>query len=218
MHDIDIRPLTDPPARSATSIQVTSREADGRLPAEGRVVVDMGPPDTAVPEARAELTPAEARRLARRLWDEATRAELGDQALTATEHGTVEVDATAHSAWCAGANGRHLYTTAGGPFGMAPKGAELLVAAAAVCAAARVGELVEKRGISRRQVEVRADFDTRGQRPARVSVVRLTVDVHAPLNVKDRQDVRDVLNRCDVVNSLHQPPRLVINLNFHDDT
>jgi uncharacterized OsmC-like protein len=219
VHDIDTQPPADPrPAQSNTPIHVTARHTKTQQPAEGRVAVDMGPPDVGIPGARAILTPAQARRLARRLWDEAARAELGDRALVATGHGTIEVDATGHSAWCATADGRHLYTTAGGPFGMAPTGAELLVAAAAVCAAARIGEFLEERGMSRRQVEVHADYDTCGQHPARVSAVRLNIGVHAPLSLKDREAVRDVLNRCTVVSSLQQPPRLVINLSFRGGT
>jgi uncharacterized OsmC-like protein len=216
MQDIDARTEAEPRrAGSGTPVRVTGCP-DAETPTEGRVTVDIGPEPT-LPSARAELTPAQARRLARSLWDEAARVERGDHALVATGKGTVEVEATGYSAWRATADGRHLYTTAGGPFGMAPTGAELLVAAAAVCAAARIGEYLETRGMSRGELEVRADFDTHGQRPARVSTMHLHISVHAPLSLKDREGVRDVLNRCTVVNSLQQPPRLLIDLRFDGD-
>ncbi len=179
---------------------------------DGRVVVGIGPPDSPLPGARAELTPAQARLLAGRLMGEAARAEFGDRALTCREQGTVEAQATGYSAWCATADGRHVFTTAGGPFGLAPTGAELLAASAAVCAAARVGEYLESRGLSRRHVEVRAHYESRGTGPARVTAIRLAVRLRTPLGLSDREGVRDVLNRCTVVNSLQQPPRVGIEL------
>jgi uncharacterized OsmC-like protein len=217
MQDTEAQLVTGRPREpSGDQLQVHARHRkdQDQEPEGGRVVVDIGPPDARLPGARAELTPARARVLARRLLREAARAELGDGALTVSEQGTVEAEATGHSAWCATAAGRHLFTTAGGPFGLAPTGAELLAATAAVCAAARVGEYLEARGLSRRHVEVRAHYASRGLAPARVTAVRLDVRLLTPLGLTDREGVRDVLNRCTVVNSLQQPPGVVIDLRF----
>jgi hypothetical protein len=74
------------------------------------------------------------------------------------------------------------------------------------------------RGLSRRDVEVRAGYDTRSQRAARVSAIRLTVNRLNPVGLPDREGVREVLNQCTIVNSPQQQPKLVIELRFHSDT
>jgi uncharacterized OsmC-like protein len=94
----------------------------------------------------------------------------------------------------------------------APTPTELFVASLATCIAFYAGRYLTRHGFSRDGLGVSVDFDMAGDRPARVTVVRLTVRVPADLPTERRPALQAVVSHCTVHNSLTTPPDVTIRL------
>jgi len=94
----------------------------------------------------------------------------------------------------------------------APTPTELFVASLATCVAFYAGRYLTRHGYSRDGLAVSAGFDMAGDRPARVSGIRLTVRVPADLPDSRRPALQAVISHCTVHNSLAAPPAVVIEL------
>jgi putative redox protein len=93
-----------------------------------------------------------------------------------------------------------------------PTPTELFVAALASCVAFYAGRYLTRHGYSRDGLAVSAGYDMAGDRPARVSGIRLTVRVPAGLPPERRAALRAVASHCTVHNSLAVPPPVIIDL------
>jgi putative redox protein len=91
-----------------------------------------------------------------------------------------------------------------------PTPTELFVAGLAACVAFYAGRFLRRHLDTSVRFSVACSYDMSVDRPARVTAVRLTLDVPAAL----RDDVRDGLLRaaehCTVHNSLQTPPDVLI--------
>ena len=94
----------------------------------------------------------------------------------------------------------------------APTPTELFVASLAACVAFYAGQYLTRHGYGRDGLAVRARFDMASDRPARVSGIRLTVQVPASLPASRRQAMLAVASHCTVHNSLALPPSVAIEL------
>jgi uncharacterized OsmC-like protein len=94
----------------------------------------------------------------------------------------------------------------------APTPTELFVASLATCAAFYAGRYLTRHGYSRDGLAVSASFDMATDRPARVSGIRLAVQVPAGLPAGTRPALRAVVSHCTVHNSLASPPSVTIDL------
>jgi putative redox protein len=93
----------------------------------------------------------------------------------------------------------------------APTPTELFVASLATCVAFYAGRYLTRHGYGRDGLAVSAGFDMAGDRPARVSGIRLTV--RAPGLPADRRPaLRAVVSHCTVHNTLASPPPVAIEL------
>lgn len=193
-------------------IEVGATSIPGPGPQAGRVTLDVGPEVGGFSKAWAGLRPAQARRLAQQLLEEAARAEQRAGTRLTPNRGAVEVEPAGPHAWAATARGRHLFTTSDGPLGSAPTPAEMLVGAVATCAAARTDQFLAGRGLSSEAVHVRATFDEYDDRPSRISAIRLNLTLPPGLTEQDRHQLHEALARCTVTNTLRQPPQLAIGL------
>ena len=94
----------------------------------------------------------------------------------------------------------------------APTPTELFVASLAACAAFYAGRYLTRHGYGRDGLTVSAGFDMAGDRPARVSRIRLTVRAPADLPAARRPALHAVVSHCTVHNSLTSPPSVAIDL------
>ena len=94
----------------------------------------------------------------------------------------------------------------------APTPTELFVASLATCAAFYAGRYLTRHGYSRDGLAVSASFDMATDRPARVSGIRLAVQVPASLPAARWPALRAVVSHCTVHNSLTSPPAVAIDL------
>jgi uncharacterized OsmC-like protein len=94
----------------------------------------------------------------------------------------------------------------------APTPTELFVASLATCVAFYAGRFLTRHGCSRDGLAVTADFTMAGDRPARVSDVRLSVHVPADLPDARKPALAAVVSHCTVHNSLAFPPEVTIDL------
>jgi putative redox protein len=94
----------------------------------------------------------------------------------------------------------------------APTPTELFVASLASCVAFYVGHYLTRHGYSRDGLTVRAGCEMASDRPARVSGIRLTVQVPAGLPAGRRAALRAVASHCTVHNSIASPPPVPIDL------
>jgi putative redox protein len=100
---------------------------------------------------------------------------------------------------------------AGGHDG-APTPVELFVTSLATCVAYYAGRYLTRHGYSRDGLSVSADFTMAGDRPARVSDIRLTVRVPAGLPTGRRPALLAVARHCTVHNTLVSAPSVTIDL------
>ena len=94
----------------------------------------------------------------------------------------------------------------------APTPTELFVASLATCVAFYAGRYLTRHGYGRDGLAVSAGFDMAGDRPARVSGIRLTVRAPADLPAGRRPALRAVVSPCTVHNSMASPPSVAIDL------
>ena len=94
----------------------------------------------------------------------------------------------------------------------APTPTELFVASLATCVAFYAGRYLTRHGYSRDGLAVSASFDMATDRPARVSGIRLAVQVPAGLPAARWPALRAVVSHCTVHNSLARPPAVAIDL------
>ena len=94
----------------------------------------------------------------------------------------------------------------------APTPTELFVASLATCVAFYAGRYLTRHGYRRDGLAVSAGFEMATDRPARVSDIRLTVQVPADLQAGRRPALRAVVSHCTVHNSLTSAPSVAIDL------
>jgi putative redox protein len=94
----------------------------------------------------------------------------------------------------------------------APTPTELFVASLATCVAFYAGRFLTRHGYSREGLAVSAGYEMAGDRPARVSNIRLMVRVPACLPPQRWAALRAVASHCTVHNSLTDPPSVSIDL------
>jgi uncharacterized OsmC-like protein len=98
----------------------------------------------------------------------------------------------------------------GGDSGPTP--VELFVSSLASCIAYYAGRYLDRHGLSRDGLHVRADYEMADDRPARVTRVRVRVSVPIPLTSRLRDALHAVVQHCTVHNSLLQPPEVSIDV------
>ena len=94
----------------------------------------------------------------------------------------------------------------------APTPVELLVASLATCVAYYAGRYLTRHGYSRDGLAVSAAFTMAGDRPARVSDIRLTVRVPASLPAERRPAMQAMVRHCTVHNTVVSTPSITIDL------
>ncbi|MGV9911082.1 OsmC family protein [Streptomyces tendae] len=197
-------------SRCGRTLTVT-RLAPPDLPAPmGRVVLDTAPAphDSRVPWL--SLTAEEARRLAGLLLFQAAAVEPAPDGPA----GRVDVTPVAGDAFELRVRG-HVLTvdqprTDGGR-DTAPTPVELFIASVASCTAHYAGRYLDRHGLSRDGLTVRADFRMADDRPARVASLSMTV--HAPSLPAERlAALHAVVSHCTVSNTLVDAPDMRVHV------
>ncbi|WP_329530978.1 OsmC family protein [Streptomyces sp. NBC_01450] len=94
----------------------------------------------------------------------------------------------------------------------APTPTELFAASLAACVAFYAGRYLQRHGLPRAGLRVRAEFTMAADRPARVSSLRLVIAPPPDLPEQRRAGLLAVASHCTVHNTLHQPPEVDIEL------
>jgi putative redox protein len=95
---------------------------------------------------------------------------------------------------------------------MGPTPTELFVAGLAGCVGFYAERFLRRHGLTADGLRVACEFDMAEDRPARVSAIRLTVDVPALLTPQQRVALERVVEHCTVHNSIRQAPDVRIDL------
>lgn len=90
----------------------------------------------------------------------------------------------------------------------APTPTELFVASLASCVAYYAGRYLTRHGLSRDGLAVTADFDMATDRPARVTAIRIDVQVPDGFPPARRAALQAVAAHCTVHNTLTSPPEV----------
>lgn len=202
-------------SRCGRTIDVT-RLAPQDLPAPmGRVVLDTA---SAPHDGRApwlSLTAEEARRLAALLVFQAAAVEPAPDGPA----GRVDVTPVAGDAFEMRVRGHVLTVDQPRPDGgkdTAPTPVELFVASVASCTAHYAGRYLDRHGLSRDGLAVRADFRMADDRPPRVASLSLTV--HTPSLPAERLPaLRAVVSHCTVSNTLADAPDMRVHVRCEPD-
>jgi len=162
--------------------------------------------------AAAVLTPAQARQLAAALLQQATAAESGTADGAASQ---MEVSYLGAESYLVATRGHTLLTdqpaTAGGAdTAMTPT--ELLVASLSSCVAFYAGRYLARHDLNRDGLHVTATFTTATDRPARITGVRLTIQVPGGIPPARQAALLAVASHCTVHNTLRLPPDIAIEL------
>ncbi|MFD8234792.1 OsmC family protein [Streptomyces sp. NPDC059696] len=176
----------------------------------GRVVLDTAFTPHDEGELWASLTAEEARRLAGLLLFQA--AAVDPQPVGAP--GRVDVVPVAGDAFEIRVRGHVLTVDQPLPDGgkdTAPSPVELFVAAVASCAAHYAGRFLDRHGVARDGLTVRAEYRMAEERPARVAALSLAVQVPA-LNAQRLAALRAVVSHCTVTNTLAQAPEIELDV------
>ncbi|MER6622875.1 MULTISPECIES: OsmC family protein [unclassified Streptomyces] len=196
--------------RCGRTIDVT-RFAPRGLPAHmGRVVMDtsFAPHDEG--ELWASLTAEEARRLAGLLLFQAAAVDP----VPAGRPGAAEVVPIAGDSFEIRVRG-HVLTVdqplSDGGNDTAPTPVELFVAAVASCAAHYAGRFLDRHGVGRDGLSVRAEFRMADDRPARVAALSLTV-LAPTLPPQRLSALRAVVSHCTVTNTLARAPEIELDV------
>lgn len=91
-----------------------------------------------------------------------------------------------------------------------PTPVELFVAALAACAAHYGRRYLARHRLPSQGLEVTAGFTMSGDRPARVTRIRLKVHPPVVLPVQHRRGLLDTVEACTVHNSIRRPPSVDI--------
>ncbi|MFB8750184.1 OsmC family protein [Streptomyces parvulus] len=190
--------------RCGRTINVT-RFAPEELPARmGRVVLDTSFSTHVEDELWASLTAEEARRLAGLVLYQAAAVDPEPRPVP----GVVEVVPVVGDAYEIRVRGHALTVDqplSDGGKDTAPTPVELFVAAVASCTAHYAGRFLDRHGVGRDGLSVRARFRMANDRPARVASLTLTV-VAPELPPEKVAALRAVAAHCTVSNSLTRPP------------
>jgi putative redox protein len=179
----------------------------------GRVTMRVGQCPQCSGGSWAALTPGEARQLGHALLVQAADAEVSDGQLA----GTGRVDVT----WSGGDSYRiatrgHAWLTdqpvADGGQDQAPTPSEVMVGALASCIAFCVGRYLRRHQLDPVGFGIRADFDLASDSPARISDVRIAIQMPGGVSEDRRQALLAVASHCPVHNTLRQPPAVTITL------
>jgi putative redox protein len=95
---------------------------------------------------------------------------------------------------------------------MGPTPTELFVAGLASCVGFYTERFLRRHGLPADGLRIGCGFDFAKDRPARVSAVRLTVDVPVLLTPGQREALERVVEHCTVHNSIRQAPDVRIEL------
>ncbi len=180
-----------------------------------RVSLDIGQSPARGDGTWAGLTPAEARRLAAALLEQAAAAEHGTGPGPATAAGTVEVAHADGESYAITTRGHVLLTdqpASSGGKDAAPTPTELLVAALASCVAYYAGQYLVRHGLEREGLHVTAEFTMAADRPARVGAIGLRIVVPGGVPAERRAALLAVASHCTVHNTLRQEPGIAIDL------
>lgn len=188
-----------------------SRYASGILPTElGRIVLDTACAPGDSTEVWASLTPAEARRLAGLLLQQAAAVED----TTPQRTGRVEAVAVRDDIYALSARG-HLLTVDQpvdhGGADSGPTTAELLVASFVSCVAHYAGRHLDHHGVAREGLRVTADYTMAADRPARVGTVDLRLSVPG-LPAERAAALLAEARFCTAHNTLVERPEVTITL------
>ncbi|MER5479682.1 OsmC family protein [Streptomyces sp. NPDC002734] len=202
--------------RGGRSVDVTRTAPDGLPAGKGGVVLDVFPGPRAGGRQAVSLTPDEARRLAELMVSQAAAADSGD---TTGRPGRVDVTPGEGLALEIRTRGHVLVADqpleAGGA-DAAPTPVELFVASIASCAAHYAGSYLDRHGITRDGLSVRAEFHMAEDRPARVRTLALTVAApHLPPS--RLAAMRAVVSHCTVTNTLERLPDLTLDVHCGPD-
>ncbi|MFE2276371.1 OsmC family protein [Streptomyces sp. NPDC059454] len=176
----------------------------------GRVVMDtsFAPHDEG--ELWASLTAEEARRLAGLLLFQAAAVDPAP----AGRPGAAEVVPIAGDSFEIRVRG-HVLTVdqplSDGGKDTAPTPVELFVAAVASCAAHYAGRFLDRHGVSRDGLSVRAEFRMADDRPARVAALSLTA-LAPTLPPQRLSALRAVVSHCTVTNTLARAPEIELDV------
>ncbi|MDK1342922.1 OsmC family protein [Streptomyces sp. 378] len=196
--------------RCGRDINVTRFAPQGLPTSMGRVVLDTAFTPHDEGELWASLTAEEARRLAGLLLFQAAAVDPQP----AARPGVVDVVPIAGDAFDIRVRGHVLTVDQPLPDGgkdTAPTPVELFVAAVASCAAHYAGRFLDRHGVGRDGLSVRAEFRMAEERPARVAALSLAV--HVPtLEPRRLAALRAVVSHCTVTNTLAQAPEIALDV------
>ncbi|WP_240134638.1 OsmC family protein [Streptomyces sp. MUM 178J] len=192
--------------RCGRTISVSRFGHEPLPPGMGRVVLDTAWEPYDHGEVWASLTPEEARRIAGLLLFHAAAVEPPAPG----PPGRAEAVPICGDAYEVSVRG-HVVTVdqplADGGADTAPSPVELFAASVASCAAHYAGRFLDRHGISRDGLRVRADYTMAADRPARVASIAVRVDApHLPASRV--RALEAVAGRCTVTNTLETRPEV----------
>jgi putative redox protein len=179
----------------------------------GRVTMRVGQCPQCSGGSWAALTPGEARQLGHALLEQAADAEVTERQLAGT--GRVDVTWSGGDSYRIATRGHCLQTdqpVADGGKDQAPTPTELMVGSLASCIAFYVGRYLRRHELDSVGFGIRADFDLASDSPARISDVRIAIQVPGGVSEDRRKALLAVASHCAVHNTLRQPPEVTITL------
>ena len=93
-----------------------------------------------------------------------------------------------------------------------PTPVELLVVSLATCVAYYAGRFLERHGLSREGLAVRADYRMADRPPARIGSIQVRVNVPTGLPAGMVKPLHAVVSHCTVHNTLQEPPLVDIQI------
>jgi putative redox protein len=93
-----------------------------------------------------------------------------------------------------------------------PSPVELFAASLAACVAHYAGSYLSRHGLSSEGLVVEAEFAMADDRPARIASLLVTITPPAGLSEGHKARLLAVASHCTVHNTIHQPPRVDIDL------
>lgn len=201
--------------RCGRTIDVTHFTPRGLPIPMGRVVVDTSCAPHDEGGSWASLTAEEARRLAGLPLVQAAAVDPEPEG----RPGLAEVAPITGDAFEVRVRG-HVLTVdqplSDGGEDTAPTPVELFVAAVASCAAHYAGRFLDRHGVGRDGLSVRAEYRMADDRPARVAALSLTV-LAPSLPPQRLAALRAVVSRCTVTNTLAQAPEVGLEVRCSPD-
>ena len=188
---------------------------DGLEHPTSRVTLDLHREPYDSEEVWASLTPVEARTLAGRLLAHAAAAERESAGPAAAPGNAMEVRYLAGESYAVTVRGHEFLTDQPADLhgqDSAATPTELFVASLASCVAFYAGRYLARHGLSRDGLRVAAEYEMAGDRPARVSSVRMSLSVTPDLPERRRAGLLAVASHCTVHNTLRQEPDVRIEL------